>query len=100
MPNRLLVYVVATSTDQAFRSLDDTNLQKLLASEHHDVRKVTATKSVAALTKVRLRKLLAEYTGLSPHYYNVTHWLDLGISAPREIAVSAVRRVLARWGAR
>lgn len=28
MPNRLLVYVVATSTDQAFRSLDDTNLRE------------------------------------------------------------------------
>jgi hypothetical protein len=30
------------------------------------------------------------------HYYNVIHWLDFGLSAPRERALGATKRTMKR----
>lgn len=42
-------------------------------------------------------EILQDYIAGEKHrYYNVVHWLDLGVSAPKEIALRSTGKVLAR----
>ncbi|MBE0627123.1 MAG: hypothetical protein IH606_20175 [Burkholderiales bacterium] len=94
-PSELLVQLVAGIPDKAFRSLNDAAIMLLLRSEAEQVRKFAALKCVRALSKRRLSKLLAAY--MSPNqfrYYNVVHWLDFGISTPRDRASPAAKKLL------
>lgn len=91
----LLVRLMDEIPDMAFRRLDDSSITLLLRSESERVRKKAALKSIRALPKKRLTKLLDRYISENQlRYYNVIHWLDLGVSAPRDRALSAVRKVL------
>ena len=94
-PSQLLSHLVAESSDKACRSLTDSSIVLLLRSEAEQVRKVAALKCVRALSKRRLAKLLASYvSGNQFRYYNVVHWLDFGVSTPRERALLAAEKVL------
>ena len=91
----LLSHIIVQSTDKSFRGLSNEAIEPLLLSESDRVRKGTALKSIRALPKGRVEALLDSYTDRDKkRYYNVIHWLDFGISVPRERAVSAVQRVL------
>ena len=94
-PSQLLARLIVESSDKAFRSLRDASIRLLLHSEAEQVRKVAALKCVRALSKGRVAKLLASYvSGNQFHYYNVVHWLDFGVSTPRERALLAAEKVL------
>lgn len=99
-PSRLVAHLVAEVSDKVFRSLSDASLAVLLGSDDASVRKAAALKCVRALPKGRVTKILADY--VSPgrdHYYNVVHWLDLGVSAPRDRALPAAEKILKKeWG--
>ena len=96
-PSHLLASLIVQSTQNKFRALDDNSMIKLFCSDHDDVRKAAALKSVWALPKGRLTKLLNDYiSGDWTHYYNVVHWLDFGISLPKDRSRSAAATVLAR----
>src|SRR2546423_63668 len=54
-------------------------------------------KCVRSFPKKRLIDTLQDYVAGEKHrYYNVVHWLDLGVSAPKEIALRSAAKVLAR----
>jgi hypothetical protein len=90
----LLVHLMNQIPDVAFRRLPDSSINVLLESGSTAVRKNAALKCIRALPKKRLTKLLESYiAGGQDRYYNVIHWLDLGVSAPRELALSAVSKV-------
>jgi hypothetical protein len=97
-PGRLLAHIVAEASDKVFRALSDVSIIAVLRSEDDSVRKVAALKSVRALPKRRIVKILADYLSPEQHrYYNVVHWLDFGISAPRDRAVLGAEKVLKEW---
>jgi hypothetical protein len=92
---QLLSYVVVEVPDKAFRDLSDLLIIRLLRSEPDTLRKATALKSIRAFSKKRILKLQNEYiSGDGSYYYNVIHWLDLGISASRNRVLSAAEKVL------
>ncbi len=87
MPNLLLVRLILEASDSTFRALSDSQLQKFLHFEDDSVRKACALRSVKTLPKRRVCSLLNGYlSGNELRYYNVIHWLDLGASAPKDIA--------------
>ena len=97
MPSELLARVIHGLSDKEFKALSDEQIGVLLSSEFDRVRKITALKCVRSFPKKRLIKTLQDYVaGEKQRYYNVVHWLDLGVSAPKEIALRSAAKVLAR----
>ena len=95
MPSGVLELVVMEIPQAAFRKLNNKILFALLDSKADGVRKVTALKCVRTLSKARLGKLLATYSSPGRYrYYNVVHWPDFGVSAPRERATAAADTIL------
>jgi hypothetical protein len=96
MPSQLLAYLIVEVPDKGFRSLTDLSLKPLLHAENDKVRKATALKCIRSLPKTRVRHILEDYTaGDASRYYNVIHWLDLGVSAPKDTAARAADKVIA-----
>ena len=97
MPSELLARAVHSLSDKEFKTLSDEQIGGLLLSESDRVRKITALKCVRSFPKKRLIKTLQDYVaGEKRRYYNVVHWLDLGVSAPKEVALRSATKVLAR----
>jgi len=97
-PARLLAYLVVEMSDRAFSGLGDSTVKRLLHSEDDTLRKATALRCVRSFAKRRLDRTLAEYLMSDKmRYYNVVHWLDLGVSTPRDQGRAAARRLLDRW---
>lgn len=97
MSKMLLPLVIAQFSNKEFREIRDDQVKSLLLSETDRVRKITALKCVLGYGKERLRAVLDEYTsGDRQRYYNVIHWLDLGVSAPKAVAQRAVSRIIAK----
>jgi hypothetical protein len=95
VPSRLLSHLIIVTSDKAFRGLSDNMVTLLLRSEKDAVRKAAALKCIRALPKERVAKLLADYiSGDQYRYYNVVHWLDFGVSIPRDRTLSAVEKVI------
>ncbi len=91
MPDRLLSRVIDFAADKEISELSDRDLVGLFALVSEDVRKAILPKAVKALSKTRLKKLLAAYFNFDgARYYNVFYWLDLGISLTRKQALHAV----------
>jgi hypothetical protein len=99
MPKRLLRTLLAVASDKHIKALSDDAIIALLLADDDNVRKIAALKSVRALPKARLRKLLEAYLANDAfRYYNVIHWLDLGLSLPRSLALQTAARVIAKDG--
>ena len=95
MPGGLLAHVIAASSEKAFRSLSHISIAGLLRSEVDAVRKVTALKCIKVFPKKWVAKALASYISADQQrYYNVVHWLDLGVSAPMNRAREAAEHVI------
>jgi hypothetical protein len=96
MPERLLSNIIIELPIRAFRALTDGEIAEHLHSQSIQVRKATALKCIRTLPRRRVSALLASYLS-SPEsrYYNVIHWLDLGVSAPADRVVPAAERAIA-----
>src|ERR1700733_14540604 len=90
MPTSLLARLIVEISDKSFRTLGNAQLNRLFLNTDDSVRKACALKAVRTLSKTRIAQLLTEYVGSDGHrYYNVVHWLDLGVSLPKDIAKKA-----------
>ena len=97
MPSELLARIIRGLSDKEFKTLPVEQISVLLDSDSDRVRKITALKCVHSFPKKRLIQTLQDYvTGDKHRYYNVVYWLDLGLSAPREIALRSATKVMAR----
>jgi len=98
-PGRLLSHVVLEVTDKQFRTLSDASITTLMQLEIDYVRKAVALKCIRALPKRRVSKLLSDYvSGDQYRYYNVVHWLDFGVSVPKDRVPNALEKVSrAEW---
>jgi hypothetical protein len=94
MPNRLLTRIIDLASDKEVVGLNGELILKLFNSDSDEVRKAIALKAIKALPKLRLKKLLKSYTEHDGRrYYNVIHWLDLGMSLPKSRVLHAVELV-------
>jgi hypothetical protein len=100
-PSQVTIYLILQTSEKAFRGLDDVIVDTLLQSEHDEVRKMSAMKCVQVWPRTRLAKYFAAYMARDRvRYYNVVHWLDFGLSAPRDRAIVAAKKVLNERGKR
>lgn len=96
MPSRLLVAILTAAPDRGIRDLSNDAIAALWDSKSEAVRKVTALRCIRALPKRRTSELFDAYMGGDrQRYYNVIHWLDMGVSLGRETAAAAAGRALA-----
>jgi HEAT repeat protein len=101
MASRLLTYLIVQLGKSATLSLSDGTLQALFHHEDGLVRKAASLVCIKFLPKRRLESLLSEYLSADQWYYNVIHWLDLGVSLPKGRASAAALRAVEReWGRR
>jgi hypothetical protein len=92
MNDRTKAAVVSNAKAAAFRELTNAEILELLKSGSEAVRRATALRCVIAFSKARLSELMSRYLSLSTmRYYNVTLWLDLGISVERTRAGSIAK---------
>ncbi|KIZ45663.1 MULTISPECIES: DUF4062 domain-containing protein [Rhodopseudomonas] len=99
MPKSLLARLIIEISESSYRNLTDAQLKKLFLDEDDSVRKACALKAVRTFSKTRLAQLLKEYVGSDGHrYYNVVHWLDLGVSVPKDGAkLAATKAITKDW---
>lgn len=91
---RAAVYRQLTVKELLHRN-DEAILQDL-NHESETLRKTVSARCVEAFSKKRIANLLRTYTERDEYrYYNVIHWLDLGVSMPMSIAKKLVRAELA-----
>ena len=96
MPERLLSRILACASEKDFASLSDDEILNYLGATSEDSRKLAAMKSIRSLTKQRLKRIFDDYMNRDQRYYNVIHWLDMGISLPKARAITAAARVLSK----
>lgn len=98
MPSRLLACIVKLALDKEIGELDDSALFQMFGSDTDDVRNAILPRAVKALSKTKLKKLLADYEAYDgTRYYAVFYWLDLGISLPRREVLHAVGVTASNW---
>ncbi|NEV79111.1 DUF4062 domain-containing protein [Rhodopseudomonas sp. BR0C11] len=99
MPKRLLARLIIEISDSSFRTLTNAQINRLFLDEDDSVRRACALKAVRAFSKKRLAQLLKEYIGGDgQRYYNVVHWLDLGVSMPKDRAkTGAAKAITKEW---
>jgi HEAT repeat protein len=91
----LCVRVIEIAGERQYRALPDPILESLMRHDDPQVRKAACLKAVRCFPKTRLAELLGRHeTGAENFYYNVRFWMDLGISAPSDLAKNASLREL------
>lgn len=94
LPGRLLARIIPLIPDKAFLGLDEAVIMALLRSETEDVRKLASLKYVRAFPRHRVKQFLDDYMVADKFYYNVIHWLDFGVSVPRDRMMRAAGKLL------
>lgn len=78
-----------------FRRLANTTIRTLFQHPTDSVRRATVLKCLRAFARSRLVSFLADYMSKDAHrFYNVIHWLDFGIAAPRHLMLAGVSKLL------
>lgn len=95
MPGTLLACIIPFISDNAFRGLSEANIISLMRSENDSVRRAASLKYVRAFPRRKLKLFLDHYMASDQFYYNVIHWLDFGLSVPRERMLRAAGKALA-----
>ncbi len=95
MPPVILKKAILSCTERGFAGISDTALLKLFDHDVEDVRKAAVIMAVRMLSKERIRSILRKYRDdTKEHYYNVVHWLDLGVSMSRDEAQRVAREAM------
>jgi hypothetical protein len=94
MPGKLMARIIPLLSNKAFQGLSDAEIFLLLRSEDEGVRKAASLKCVRVLPRRRLKQILDVYMSADHCYYNVIHWLDFGLSVPRDRMLRAVAKLV------
>lgn len=94
MPATILKKTIELCPEPRFAKISRDVLLALFNHESEGVRKAAVVLAVRALSAKRTKSILREYldSGKS-RYYNIIHWLDLGVSMSRENARKVARAV-------
>lgn len=93
---RLKLALLSEISGADLSAMSDDTLIAVLSDKSDDVRRLAALRCVRSLTAARVDALLRRYLSLSTYYYNVVHWLDLGISASSAVSKSVARSRMGR----
>jgi hypothetical protein len=92
MPAAILKQTIELCAESRFAKLSQDVLLTLLNHESEGVRKAAAIMAVRSLPAKHIKSILREYIGSDKYrYYNVIHWLDLGVSMRRDDARKVAR---------
>ena len=92
MPAAILRMTIDLCVESRFATISRDTLFALFKHDSEKVRKAAAVLAVRALPIKRIRALLREYVASDGRrYYNVIHWLDLGVSMRRDDAKKVAR---------
>ncbi|NWC82657.1 DUF4062 domain-containing protein [Pseudomonas putida] len=83
-PTQIRQHLISSMPDKEFVKLGSERIKKLLQDEDSDVRKHSALKCCKALARKELKEISEEHMKAATIYYNVTHWLDFGVSATKD----------------
>lgn len=87
MPAAILKKTIELCTESQFAKISHDTLLALFNHKAAEVRKAAALLTVRALPVKRIKAILHEYVISDNYrYYNVIHWLDLGVSMRRDNA--------------
>jgi hypothetical protein len=86
--------LMAKASKVAVRELSDAAIIESWNSDQDAVRKVSAIQCARSLSKRRLERLLSAYLAQGTYFYNVVHWIDLALSAPKEIVIRVLEGAL------
>lgn len=94
-PASILKEILLQCPDSRFSDVSDSDLIRLFYHEAEAVRRVSSLKAICALPTKRISSILDRYIdGDRNRYYNVIHWLDLGVSMSRKDARRVARAAL------
>lgn len=92
------IAVLAVLPKSHFKKIDQASLLSVLSDANIRLRKVAVLQTIRALSKRKIEAVLREYTSRSEQYfYNVTYWLDLGLSAPKQLIDRVTQKELAKF---
>ena len=95
IPATILKKTIELCAESRFSRLSDEVLFILLKHESESVRKAACLKAVRTFSAKRVGAILKDYISSDQHhYYNVIHWLDLGVSMPRDEARQVARAAM------
>ena len=94
IPAAILKKIIDLCAVSRFAKISHDPLFALLNHDSDEVRKSAAVLAVRAFSAKRIKSILQEYVGSDKYrYYNVIHWLDLGVSMSRDEAKKVARAV-------
>lgn len=87
----VLKYITNTEIDK----IDDGDILEVFDKESRDYSENFVIRCVSVLSRKRLSGLLQRYIERDgPYYYNIVHWLDLGVSLPKVHARAIAQHAL------
>lgn len=86
--------VIAKLSARAFSELSDSQISNLLNDGSLLIREKASLKIIESFSKSRIEKILSSVLSDATYYYNVVHWLDLGLSVKQSMYQPAVRLLL------
>jgi HEAT repeat protein len=75
-------------------------LEPLLNSKEDEIRKETLSYFVNKLSRQKLERMLNQYLERTTYYYNIIHWLDKAVYAPRIVRSSFLQNLITNKGGR
>ncbi|NTW54378.1 MAG: DUF4062 domain-containing protein [Chlorobaculum sp.] len=92
MPATILKKTIDICSELRFTKISNDALFHLFNHKSDAVRKAAAIMAVRSFSAKRIKAILSEYIGSDKYrYYNVIHWLDLGVSLRRADAIKVAR---------
>jgi|GEM_PF-5912823 len=79
-----LAKIIQLMTGRQTKLLSSGVIDEMLHHQSDDVRKSMAIQICRFRTKSDMREILRRYTSGGQYFYNVVHWLDFGISVPKD----------------
>ena len=93
IPSHVKHRVLAIFSDATFLKIKNEVLFELFNDESDQIRKTASVLAVRAFTLKKLKVLLDAYVSSDAYrYYNVIHWLDLGVSMHRSDSKSIAKK--------
>ncbi|ANC04195.1 hypothetical protein AB688_19635 [Pseudomonas putida] len=83
-PAQIRQHLISSMPDKDFVNLGLGRLKALLQDEDSGIRKHCALKCCKTLPRKTLKEIFEEHMRSPTTYYNVTHWLDFGVSAKKD----------------
>ncbi|MDK5836647.1 hypothetical protein, partial [Serratia nevei] len=94
MNSNLKARLIAQLNSKEFSRVSSNEIKKLLNDEDINIREKLSLKIIECLPKKDIEAIMKDYLYQDTYFYNVVHWLDLGISLKRDVAQKSARSAL------